>query len=465
MKHIFFALVTLMMVCSCSVYETFKSPEPKTANLCGENRTTQDSQGNLPAWKEVFADSLLQQLIEKGLTANTDLQVARLNIEQAEARLLASKLAYLPSFAVIPEGSISKGKDGETVKSYSLPLTMQWEADVSGKLRNSKLQARAQLLQSSEYTQMVQVQLIASIANNYYTLLMLDEQLRITRQSIQNQKENLEVIIAMKEAGMQTEAAVNQASAEYYNVQSSEKELVKQIRLVESCMALLINETPHTITRASTSEVITANIDYTAPISLLALANRPDVRQAEYALESSFYGVNIARSAFYPSISLSGNIGWTNDLGVIANPGSILLSAIGSLTQPLFNKGVNRANLKIAKSQYEQSLLRFEKALLIAGSEVNDALITCQSSVEKVTLRRQQLESSLKAYENSQDLMQYSSSTYLEVLIAQSTSLQSQLILVADWFEGIQGQINLYKALGGGANELNMNNNKLKNIK
>lgn len=460
MKRIFFALVTLMIVCSCSVYKTFKSPEQEMANLCGENRSTQDASMNLPAWKEVFADSLLQQLIEKGLMDNTDLQVARLNIEQAEAKLLASRLAYLPSFAVTPKGSISKGEDGGAVKSYNLPLTMQWEIDVSGKLRNSKLQARAQLLQSSEYTQMVQVQLVASIANNYYTLLMLDEQLRITRQSIQNQKENLEVIIAMKEAGMQTEAAVNQASADYYNVQSSEKELMRQISLVESCMALLINETPHSINRAPTSEVMTVNIDYTVPISLLALANRPDVKQAEYALESNFYGVNIARSALYPSISLGGNIGWTNDLGVIANPGSILFSAIGSLTQPLFNKGVNRANLKIAKAQYQQSLLQFEKTLLVAGSEVNDALINCQSSMEKVILRQQQLEASLKAHGNCLDLMQHGSRTYLEVLVAQSASLQSQLMLVADWFEGIQGQINLYKALGGGTNELNINNNK-----
>ena len=453
MKRIFFALATLTIVCSCSAYQTFKSPEQKTANLCGENRFTQDTLGNLPAWKEVFADSLLQQLIENGLAANTDLQVARLNIEQAEARLLASKLAYLPSFAITPEGSISKGQAGGAVKSYNLPLTMQWEVDVSGKLRNSKLQARAELLQSSEYAQMVQVQLVASIANNYYTLLMLDEQLRITRQSTRNQKENLEVIIALKEAGMQTEAAVNQASADYYNVMSSEKELMKQIRLVENGMALLVNETPHTIVRASISEVMAVNIDYTAPISLLALANRPDVKQAEYALESSFYNANIARSAFYPSISLGGSVGWTNNLGVIANPGSMLLSAIGSLTQPLFNKGVNRANLKIAKSRYEQALLQFEKTLLVAGSEVNDALISCQTSMEKKFLRQQQVEASLKAYENSQDLMRHSSTTYLQVLVAQSASLQAQLMLVADWFEGVQGQINLYKALGGGANE------------
>lgn len=449
MKRLFFALAALMM-CSCTAYKTFRSPELQTANLCGENKPTQDTLTDLPAWKEVFADSLLQHLIEKGLVANTDLQIARLHIEQAEARLMASKLAYLPAFAITPEGSISKGQDGGAVNSYNLPLTMQWEVDVFGKLRNSKLQTRARLLQSREYAQMVQVQLVASIANNYYTLLMLDEQLRLTRQSTRNQKENLEVMIAMKEAGMQTEAAVNQASADYYNVMSSEKELMKQIRLVESCMALLVNEAPHTIVRASTSEVMAVNIDYTAPISLQALANRPDVKQAEYALEGSFYGVNIARSAFYPSISLGGSVGWTNNLGVIANPGSMLLSAIGSLTQPLFNKGVNRANLKIAKSQYEQSLLQFEKALLTAGSEVNDALITCQSSMEKKFLRQQQVESSLKAYENCQDLMQHSSTTYLEVLVAQSASLQSQLMLVADWFEGVQGQINLYKALGGG---------------
>lgn len=454
MKRLFFALAALMM-CSCTVYKSFRSPEPQTANLCGENRLTQDSLANLPAWKEVFADSLLQHLIKKGLASNTDLQIARFNIEQAEARLMASRLAYLPAFAITPEGSISKGQGAGAVKSYNLPLTMQWEVDLFGKLRNSKLQARAQLLLSSEYAQMVQVQLVASIANNYYTLLMLDEQLRLTRQSTRNQKENLEVIIALKEAGMQTEAAVNQASAEYYNVMSSEKELMKQIRLVEGCMALLVNETPHTITRASTSEVMAVNIDYTAPISLRALANRPDVKQAEYALEGSSYGVNIARSAFYPSISLGGSVGWTNNLGVIANPGSMLLSAIGSLTQPLFNKGVNRANLKIAKSQYEQSLLQFEKALLTAGSEVNDALITCQSSMEKKFLRQQQVESSLKAYENCQDLMQHSSTTYLEVLVAQNASLQSQLMLVADWFEGVQGQINLYKALGGGAAQRN----------
>lgn len=460
MKQLFFAIATLMLVCSCSVYKTFKSPKLHTANLCGEDIRTQDSLANLPAWKEVFADSLLQQLIEKGLTANIDLQVARLKIEQAEARLMASRLAYLPAFLITPEGSISKGKDEGAVKSYNLPLTMQWEVDLFGKLRNNKLQAHAQLLHSSEYAQMVQVQLVASIANNYYTLLMLDEQLRLIRQSTRNQKENLEVIIAMKEAGMQTEAAVNQASADYYNVMSSEKEIMKQIRLVESCIALLVNETPHTIARASTGEVMAVNIDYTVPISLLALANRPDVKQAEYALEGSFYGVNIARSAFYPTISLGGSVGWTNNLGVIANPGSMLLSAIGSLTQPLFNKGVNRANLKIAKYQYEQSLLQFEKALLTAGSEVNDALITCQSSMEKKFLRQQQVESSLKAYENCQDLMRHSSTTYLEVLVAQSVSLQSQLMLAADWFEGVQGQINLYKALGGGVTQLNKNNNK-----
>lgn len=438
------------MLSGCSVYKTFKTPETGITGVCGEGVATQDSLSSVAPWREVFTDIPLQQLVEKALAANTDLQTARLNIEQAEASLLSSRLAYLPSFVLAPEGSLSKVRNEETVSAYNLPLTTQWEIDFSGRLRNSKEQARAALLQSAEYARMVQTQLIASLANHYYTLVMLDEQLRITRMSAENQRENLDVMIAMKEAGMQTETAVNQATANYYGVLSSEKDLVKQIRQVENNISLLVNETPHTIARSSLEQTQAVGVDYTAPVPLAALAIRPDVKNAEYALRGSFYDVNIARAAFYPSISLGGSIGWTNNPGVITNPGTMLLSAVGSLAQPLFNRGQNRARLKIAKSQYEQSLLAFGKALLVAGSEVNDALVACQTSAEKSVFRRKQVEASRKAYENSKELMKHTSTTYLEVLTAQNTLLQSEILFVSDWFEGAQGRINLYKALGGG---------------
>lgn len=451
MKKILLAAAALCLLHSCSLYKTFKAPQTPPENLLGEGAPTLDPAALLPHWQEMFPDKPLQELIGKGLAANSDLRMARLNIEQSEALLLSSRLAYLPSFALAPEGSITKAGKNPAGYAYHLPLTMQWELDVFGKLRNNKERAKAAVLQSREYAKMVQTQLIAGIANTYYTLVMLDEQLKITRDCIRNQKENLEVILAMKEAGMQTETAVNQATAQYYAIQTSAKDLEKQIRLVENSLALLLNEPPHTIGRTPLHRSKAIGIQHSHPIPLTALATRPDVKEAEYALRAQFYGVNIARAAFYPAISLGGSIGWTNNLGAIANPGSMLLSAIGSLTQPLLNRGANRANFKIAQAQYEQALIGFEKSLLTAGSEVNDALTACQNSAAKTVLRQKQVEASELALSNILELMRHSSVTYLDILITENALLQAQLTQAADWFEGIQGHINLYKALGGGA--------------
>ncbi len=450
MRRMILATLFICTMSGCSIYSTFTTPKVKTGNLCGENISTIDTLSSIKSWREIFTDAKLQELIEKALASNSDLQIARLNIEQAEATFRSSKLAYFPSFALASEGGISKIKGEKAVYTYNLPITTQWEIDLSGKLRNSKEQARANMLQSEEYANMVQTQLVASVANSYFTLVMLDEQLRLTNAGIENHRENLETIKAMKEAGMQTEVAVNQAEANYYEVLSSATDLKKQIRTMENAISLLTNDTPHTILRSSLIDVADVKMNYTAQIPLSALASRSDVKVAEYALRANFYGVNIVRSAFYPTISLGGSMGWSNNLGVITNPGNLLLSAIGSLTQPFFNRGVNRANLKIAQSQYEQALIGFEKSLLVAGSEVNDALASCQTGAEKMELRKKQVHAGKNAYDNSKELMKHGSATYLEVLTAQSASLQSELLLVSDWFEEVQGQINLYKALGGG---------------
>lgn len=453
MKKILLTATTICIMSSCAQYKTFKSPNIDIDSIYGQGviTATQDSLIATPAWRDVFVDPLLQKLIAKGIASNTDLQIARLNIDQAEAQLLSSKLAYLPSFALNFEGAISSSS-GVTSRTYNLPLITQWELDLFGKLRNSKQQARSAVMQSQQYAQMVQTQLVSSIANTYYTLLMLDQQLKITNQSARNQKESLDVIMAMKEAGMQTETAVNQAEANYYSILTSAKDLEKQIRVTENSMALLINEPPYPIERGEMGHTTIALIDYTKPIALSVLRARPDVMQAEHALSRSFYGVNVARAAFYPSISLGGSVGWTNNLGVILNPGSMLMSAIGSLTQPLFNKGINRANFQIAKSQYEQSMLSFEKSLLVAGNEVNDALANCQNSAAKTEFRQKQVQASQMAAINSGELMKHSSTTYLEVLVAQNSLLQSQLMQTSDWMEAVQGRISLYKAMGGGIN-------------
>ncbi|MGL5772587.1 MAG: TolC family protein [Bacteroidales bacterium] len=455
MKHILSIAASAFLLSSCSIYSSYKSPE--IAPLAVDQSFGSGSQDTLltaPEWNQVFTDPNLQVLLTKALTSNVDLQVAALSVEQSEALLRTAKLAYLPSFMLAPEGGVMSLDKSKAAYSYNLPVNAQWEIDLFGKLRNSKEQTRSALMQTLEYKKLLQTQVIAALANNYYTLVMLDKQLQITQECVANQKQNLDVIIAMKEAGMQTEAAVNQASANLLNVQASEKDIQKQIRLIENAISLLINEAPERIERTGFGQSGLNTIALSDEIAFVTLANRPDVRQAEYALRESFYGVNTARSAFYPSITLGGTAGWTNSAGgMISNPGQLLLSAIGSLTQPLFNKGINQANLKISKARYEQTKLQFHQALLNAGVEVNDALILCQNSRDKLEIRSRQVEANQKALDNSLELMKHSSNTYLDVLYAEITLLQSRLVQVSDWFEGVQGKITLYKALGGGSSQ------------
>ena len=282
-RVIFIAAVAALSLHSCGLYSTFETPEIKADKVYGSDITVQDSLIDVPSWRGLFVDQELQTLIEKGLVSNSDLQIARLKIDQTEAALTASKLSYLPSLALSAEAGVSRF-NGSTAQTYHLPLTTQWEIDIFGRLRNSKEQSLAILLQSEEYVKMVQTQLVASIANSYYTLVMLDEQLLIVNQNIENLKENLEVIIELKKAGMQSETAVNQATANYFGVRASAEDLKKQIKIVENSIALLINETPHAIKRNKYNESNILSVELKDKISLEALANRPDVKVAEYEL-------------------------------------------------------------------------------------------------------------------------------------------------------------------------------------
>ena len=335
-------------------------------------------------------------------------------------------------------------------QAYSLPVTASWELDVFGRMRNAKKQSKALYAQSQDYRQAVRTQLIAGIANTYYTLLMLDEQLAISRQTEEAWKETVASTRALMNAGMANESAVSQMEATYYQVQGSVLDLQKQISQTENSLALLLAETPRHYERGSLQQQ-QFPADFSVGIPVQMLSNRPDVRSAERSLEAAFYVTNQARSAFYPSIVLSGSAGWTNSAGsMIVNPGKFIATAIGSLTQPLFNRGTNIARLKIAKAQQEEAKLGFQQTLLNAGSEVNEALVKYQTAKEKAAYYDKQIMSLNKAFESTSLLMQHGNTTYLEVLTAQQTLLSAQLNQVANRFAEIQGVINLYQALGGG---------------
>jgi len=436
---------------SCGIYTKYEPATVVPDDLYGGEVVAEDtaSLGNMD-WRELFTDPHLQSLIEQGLRANTDYQSAQLRVEEAQAVLMSAKLAFLPAFALAPQGTVSSFDTHKATQTYSLPVTASWELDVFGRMRNAKKQSKALYAQSEDYRQAVRSQLIAGIANTYYTLLMLDEQLDITRRTEEAWKETVASTRALMNAGMANESAVSQMEATYYQVQASVLDLLEQINRTENSLALLLAETPRHYERGRLDGQLFPE-DFSVGIPVQMLAYRPDVRAAERSLEAAFYGTNQARSAFYPSITLGGSAGWTNSAGaMIINPGKFLASAVGSLTQPLFNRGQVVAQYRIARAQQEEAVLGFQQALLNAGSEVNDALTAYQTSQGKTLLLDKQIASLQTALKSTSLLMKHGNTTYLEVLTARQTLLSAQLSQTANRFTEIQSLINLYQALGGG---------------
>lgn len=445
-----------LALASCGTYKRYERPAQAVEGLerlYGPDTTATDtaSIASLP-WTELFTDPALQALIREGLANNTDLGIARLRVEEAEATLFTSRLAYLPSLTLAPQGQLGSYDGAKPDKTYSIAASAEWEVDLFGRLTNAKRGARAALEQSEAYRQAVQTQLVATIANSYYNLLTLDRQLDISLRTLDSWTEIVRTYEVRKRVGEANEAAVAQALANKLSVEGSVLTLRKQIRTQENSLSALLGRVPGPVCRTTLGEQrFPEKLAVGVPLQLLE--RRPDVRQAEAALAQAFYNTNAARSAFYPRITLSGSAGWTNNSGsAIINPGNWLLSALGSLTQPLFQRGQNIANLRIAKARQEEALLSFRQSLLRAGNEMNDALAQWQTARSRLVIDAEQLDALHKAVRSTQQLMEHSTSaSYLEVLTARQALLQAELTETNDRFDQIQGIINLYHALGGGS--------------
>ena len=444
-------LCAAALLTACGIYKPYNRPDDiRTDGLYGEVATAGEASLADLAWPELFTDPQLQALIRLGLANNTDLQTARLRVEEAHATLTAARLSYLPMFNFAPQGAMSSFDGSKFSKTYNVPVAVSWELDIFGGLTNAKRRAKALYAQSRAYEQAVQTQLIAGIANLYYTLLMLDGQYEVSLETADKWMESVRTIGALKEAGMANEAAVAQYEGNSLAIQASLRDLEYSIRQVENTLCTLIGETPHAIARGRLdAQQLPEELLVGVPVQLLA--NRPDVQAAEYALMTAYYATASARSALYPKITLSGAAGWTNSAGsMIVNPGKLLLTAAGSLMLPIFNARAGRAQVKIAKAEQEAAKLGFQQALLNAGAEVNNALLQCQTARSKAVLRAQQIEALKRAEESTELLMKYTPTTYLEVLTARQTLLAARLSQLSDRFDEVQGLINLYSALGGG---------------
>ena len=445
------------MASGCNIYKNYSRPEglPVDGLYSDSTMAHADSMTSLGAkpWQELFTDPALQSLINEGLENNVDLLTALLRVDQAEASLSAAKLAFLPSLSLSPNGAITSVDGGKASKTYEIPVSLSWEIDLFGKLRNAKKEQQMKLLGQRAFAGAVRSALIASIANSYYALLMLDSQIDISSSTIDVWREQVRTMELQLKVGDIRENALMQAKANLEGLLSTHNTLVRQRREAEHSLCTLLGSEEHAITRSSL-ENQTLPDDISVGIPLQLLSNRPDVVLAEMTLAAAYYATNQSRAAFYPSLTLGGSAGWTNALGQgVSNPGGWILSALGSLTQPIFQRGKLISNLRVSKDEEQIALLNYRQKLLEAGQEVNDALYAIESYGKDYTFHLNQCAALERTVKSNELLFRTNNATYLELLSSRQNLLSARLNLIADQVSRLQSVVQLYKALGGGAAE------------
>ena len=462
------AAVSLMLT-GCGIYNKYEQKTPTPADAFGTSQDIEQSAGEASiaqmSWREFFTDPLLQQLIEQVLANNTDLNSARIAVEKSEASLKAARMAYLPSLAFAPQGTLSSFDGSKASKTYDLPLQLSWDVDVFGSITNQKRAAKAVMMQAQIGQEAVRVNLISTTAQQYFLLQVLDRQLEILTQTDSLWNESLETEKALWENGKAYSTAVNQMEASYLNVKTQIADTRRNIRSVENAICKLLAVTPQHINRqkwgSSTLHHAEAQGDadqrmfdakyLTIGLPAQMLENRPDIRMANYAMEEAFYNTQAARSAFYPSITLSGSAGWTNNAGIIVDPGKLLLTAVGQLTQPIFARGKLSTNKKIAQLTEEDLQKKYVQTVINAGNQVNEAMADCMTAREKHGYYQRQVEVLREAYAGTHELMDNGKASYLEVLTAQESLLNAQLSQAMNMYNASEAVIALYIALGGGS--------------
>ena len=445
-----FAVLALMLaLSSCNIYRPYKTPEMNTDDLYRTDVPADSANMALRPWQELFTDQNLRNLIDSALVNNFDYQTAMYMVEEANAAFAQGKAAFFPTLNISADGTLSKVEDVPHGEYYNIAAAASWELDIFGRLRSAKRAAKAALLQSIAYKRAVETQVIASVANGYYTLLSLDKQLRVYDETILLWSETVRTMEDMMEAGSTNLAAVTQSRANLYSAQAAREDILYNIRVTENSLRLLIGQPAGEIVRGTfEDQQLTTDLQVGLPSQLLA--NRPDVQQAEAGVRAAFAKTNVARAAFYPRFTITANGGYANDGTVSFAPGAFFANLVGGLVQPLFNAGTNRANLRIAKAHQEEALLAFEKSLINAGIEVSNLLYNYNTTAQKLDARAQQVEQLQIAVDATNELFKLSSTTYLEVLTAQQSLLSARISQIGDQLTQMENVVNLYQALGGG---------------
>lgn len=448
---------------SCIVSKNYERPEVTNEAQFRTDKISQDTLSMAAmSWKELFSDQILIQHIEKGLENNLDIRIALENINAAQAYMQQGKWGYAPTLNLganythtVMSKNTQMGKlmgNDTRVKTDQLDITGQfaWELDVWGKIRSDKRASSASFLQTVSAHQAVKTQLISTIATTYFQLVALDEQKRVTEQTIVNRTNSLETIEALKESGQVNEVAVKQTQAQLFNAKALLVDLENNIKLTENAFSILLGDNPTAINRADLKSQ-KLNADLTVGVPLQLLSNRPDVRSAEYGLINAFEMTNVARANFYPSFRLTANGGLQSlDFDNLFNTSSLFANFIGGLTQPILNGRKVKTAHEVAKAKQESALLSYKKSILTASKEVSDALYTYQSSSDKLKLKKQEYEAYNLATEYSEELLIQGMANYLDVLTARESALAAELSYINTELAQLTSVVQLYRAVGGG---------------
>lgn len=444
-----------LVLFSCNSSRHFDRSTVDTNGIYGDATADSTNAADIP-WLQFFSDPQLNALIEEALTNNLDLQIAVKRVEEAQAYFSQSKALLFPSLNLAGQttyvrNSESTYPDGpREVNGYQLAASTSWEIDIWGKLRSAKRAAYADLLSSDAGRKAVQTSLIANLASAYYTLVALDEQEKITKESVKNNIDLVETMKLLQESGRVTGAAVVQSEAARYAAEVTIPDLEQSITETENTICLLLGRTPGTIARGNMEQQTVPQLMHAGVPSQL-LDNRPDVMQAEYAVMGAFETTNNARAYFYPALTLTATSGFQSvDLKDLLDPGSFMANVVGGLAAPLFNGKANSTRLKVAKAQQEEALLSLRSALLTSGQEVSNSLSSYKNVNDKIELRKKQIDALEKSVDYTKELLLYGSATYTEVLNAQQSLLAAKLNSVNDQVQQLTAALSLYKALGGG---------------
>ena len=463
-KSILIVALLSFVLSGCGTFKKYESQGSIPANAYGNDVWQNETSLAQMSWREFFTDPLLQQLIDSVLARNTDINSVRIAVEQSEASLKAAKLAYLPSLYFSPQGTLSSFDYGPVSKTYNLPLQLSLDIDAFGSITNQKRKSQAVLKQAQIREEALRANLVSTVAQQYYRLQLLDRQLEILMATDSLWNASLETDKTLWENGKIYSTAVNQMESSYLNVKTQIVDTRRNIRSVENAICRLLAQTPQHINRSEwgssalhhpeaqgdTGQRMFDTQFLKTGVPAMLLENRPDIRIADHAIEEAFYNTQAARAAFFPSITLSGTAGWTNNAGAVINPGKMLLNAVASLTQPIFARGRLLANLKTAKLSQENLQRKYVQTVIDAGNQVNEALADCQAAREKHAYYHRQVQVLHEAYTGTHELMDNGKANYLEVLTAQESLLNSQLSEAANMYNGAKAVIALYIALGGG---------------